>query len=54
MLPDFSHETNVHNSLLIVALDNEILSASEKYMQHISNGSPETVLPSNLIRYLIR
>lgn len=50
MLPDLSHETNVHNSLLIVTLDNEILYASEKYIQHISNESPETVLPSNLLR----
>jgi len=50
MLPDFSHEANVHNSLLIVAVENEILSASEKYMQYISNGSPETALPPNLPR----
>lgn len=52
MLPDFSHETDVHNSLLTVALDNETFSAPEKYVQCIINRRPETGLLSNLLRYI--
>lgn len=52
MLPDFSHGTNVHNSLLTVALDNETFSASEKYIQCIINRKPEIGLLSNLLMYI--